>query len=793
MTDSAPSVAARSQPVPPFLRKAWEIVEDKDTDHIVSWGPSGASFIVHDVETFAKEILPKKFKHNNFSSFVRQLNTYGFRKSDPDQWEFTSDYFNRENKALLSHVPRRKALRIGTEAADMQSAGSPDVEFLLAQVAELYAQQQAMQLQQGTGICNPATRSQEDKSGEKSGGDVKNLSEIMDRVMEATGVNGAKKRIRNAVYPGTKGDSAVSPSSNVPLQTEAQPAGLQAHTSASGSGSGGSTQPTPDRLPSKPIVNRRPTAQDLLLVMAGCVNRVASVSKEIQKPHDSKRHQLDGLRDENKTLLANLEHLSHQVSRCVSGSEGSAGRSLPNRAEQENLGENSGGKVLRGVRNCTELENSGEDSEGKVVRGVLNRAEQENSGENSGGKVGRRGEGAVGRARGNATVEDMLSFHQSELDWLQKLRRDDLQIQAATQARLTGLAAENAKLRQAMAEMKFSRSQGTGSDSKGSRGTGHAAPEKQKSRCHTGDKGAGGTGLEMQGSGGHTGPETDHLVGPEKQHSSPLWSRKKLLAVAGQERQNSGCHTGDKGTDHNPGTAAIPGTAVTAGTPALKGTAGCSRGSEVENMLAKHTEQLDWLHMLSGHDLELQVAGKTEALQANAERVKVMEDRIRVQQINHDGQLQMLYKLQHDDMEVQVDAQQNQTLLSNKRNTHLDALLEAQVRSTETTGLLTSHLQARNTVLEARVLEQESINSRQVSANILLESRLAHLEDQRIDDTPTCPPWLMTANAMQSSKSREAKSAQDELMTKGIEDRVIHLRSASARSLLHSPKSHTVG
>ena len=51
---------------------------------IMSWTPNGESIVVHQPEAFAQQLLPLYFKHNNFSSFVRQLNTYGFNKVEPD-------------------------------------------------------------------------------------------------------------------------------------------------------------------------------------------------------------------------------------------------------------------------------------------------------------------------------------------------------------------------------------------------------------------------------------------------------------------------------------------------------------------------------------------------------------------------------------------------------------------------------------------------------------------------------------------------------------------------------------
>ncbi|RKO89854.1 HSF-type DNA-binding-domain-containing protein, partial [Blyttiomyces helicus] len=56
------------------------MVADPQHQHLISWNYNGMSFIVCNVTEFAATVLPKHFKHSNFSSFVRQLNMYGFHK-----------------------------------------------------------------------------------------------------------------------------------------------------------------------------------------------------------------------------------------------------------------------------------------------------------------------------------------------------------------------------------------------------------------------------------------------------------------------------------------------------------------------------------------------------------------------------------------------------------------------------------------------------------------------------------------------------------------------------------------
>jgi len=60
--------------------KLYQMVNDQSTNRIIGWVHQGHGFQIFDNDAFSSRILPKYFKHNKLSSFIRQLNMYDFKK-----------------------------------------------------------------------------------------------------------------------------------------------------------------------------------------------------------------------------------------------------------------------------------------------------------------------------------------------------------------------------------------------------------------------------------------------------------------------------------------------------------------------------------------------------------------------------------------------------------------------------------------------------------------------------------------------------------------------------------------
>lgn len=133
--------------VPSFLTKTFDIVSDPDCDHIVSWGDSGLSFIIHDTTAFLTEIVPKHFKHNNLASFIRQLNIYGFQKvGNKHVCEFRHDLFRRNERHLLAQIKRKtpsKRLSFDDMDGDLSAAKT---EAILTELLQLKQRQDLLEM-----------------------------------------------------------------------------------------------------------------------------------------------------------------------------------------------------------------------------------------------------------------------------------------------------------------------------------------------------------------------------------------------------------------------------------------------------------------------------------------------------------------------------------------------------------------------------------------------------------------------------------------------------------------------
>ncbi|KAK9890379.1 hypothetical protein WA026_010471 [Henosepilachna vigintioctopunctata] len=137
--------------VPAFLIKLWKMVSDTQTNHLICWSPSGKNFIILNQVQFWYELLPLYYKHNNMSSFVRQLNMYGFHKVSPaendsvlegekDEVQFFHANFQKGKPELLKLIKRKVTVSKHAESSNQVLKGE-ELSKVLSDVKQLRGKQ----------------------------------------------------------------------------------------------------------------------------------------------------------------------------------------------------------------------------------------------------------------------------------------------------------------------------------------------------------------------------------------------------------------------------------------------------------------------------------------------------------------------------------------------------------------------------------------------------------------------------------------------------------------------------
>jgi heat shock transcription factor, other eukaryote len=150
-----------------MMLTGYSFLDDGKNTNLIRWSDDGNSFVVEDEDEFAKKLIPELFKHNNYASFVRQLNMYGFHKKvglsdnsmrasekkSKSPSEYSNPYFRRGHPDLLWLIQKPRNVTAG-QAGRIRTPTQRRPDFDLVEdenddyVEEMQPTQQQQQQQQ---------------------------------------------------------------------------------------------------------------------------------------------------------------------------------------------------------------------------------------------------------------------------------------------------------------------------------------------------------------------------------------------------------------------------------------------------------------------------------------------------------------------------------------------------------------------------------------------------------------------------------------------------------------------
>jgi len=163
--------------VPQFIAKLYKLANAPTEQSYITWNEEGSHFWVFNIESFSRDVLPVYFKHNNYASFVRQLNMYGFHRSTEPKGKvepgvtlierFSHPMFILGREDLIGNIHRKSATvtkRIKTEEVENALVpvvtfsrggpdGSEDIQLALYQLQESITR---LEMQNGSLIAQAA-------------------------------------------------------------------------------------------------------------------------------------------------------------------------------------------------------------------------------------------------------------------------------------------------------------------------------------------------------------------------------------------------------------------------------------------------------------------------------------------------------------------------------------------------------------------------------------------------------------------------------------------------------------